>query len=79
MFPNISKSKGNQTIKFCQFIEYEMRNIFHEISCSKCGGEISPGLFSKKSKLIFFCLNLDKMAHLSQNEFEKLNFASNKR
>ena len=56
-----------------------MRNIFHEISCSKCGGEISPGLFSKKSKLIFFCLNLDKMAHLSQNEFEKLNFAPNKR
>ena len=26
--PNISKIKGNQTMKFDQLIEYEMRNIF---------------------------------------------------
>ena len=28
--PNISRSKGNQTMKF---MEYNMRNIFHEKSC----------------------------------------------
>ena len=28
IFPNISRSKGNQTIKFGQSIEYNMRNIF---------------------------------------------------
>ena len=27
-FPNISRSKGSQTIKFGQSIEYNMRNIF---------------------------------------------------
>ena len=26
--PNISRSKGNQTMKFGQLIEYNMRNIF---------------------------------------------------
>ena len=29
IFPNISKSKGNQTMKFGQILEYNMRNIFH--------------------------------------------------
>ena len=28
--PNISKSKGNQTMKFGQLIEYNMRNNFVE-------------------------------------------------
>ena len=28
--PNISRRKGNQTTKFGQFIEYNMRNIFVE-------------------------------------------------
>ena len=30
MLPNISKSKGNQTMKFGQLIEYNTRNIFLE-------------------------------------------------
>ena len=30
IFPNISRSKGSQTIKFGQSIEYNMRNIFLE-------------------------------------------------
>ena len=29
IFTNISRSKGNQTMKFGQIIEYNMRNIFH--------------------------------------------------
>ena len=28
ILPNISRSKGNQTVKFGQLIEYNMRNIF---------------------------------------------------
>ena len=28
ILPNISKSKGNQTMKFAQLMEYNMRNIF---------------------------------------------------
>ena len=29
ILPNISRSKGNQAMKFNQLIEYNMRNIFH--------------------------------------------------
>ena len=51
IFPNISKSKGNQTIKFGQLIEYNMRNTFDEKSYKKCGGETITRPLSKKSKL----------------------------
>ena len=51
MLPNISRSKGNQTIKFGQLIEYNMRNIFLEKSYAECSGETIPKLFSEKSKL----------------------------
>ena len=51
MLPNISRSKGNQTVKFCQFLEYNIRNIFLEKSYTKCGRETIPGSFSKNSKL----------------------------
>ena len=47
---NISRSKDNQTMKFGQLIECNMRNIFLEKSYSKCG-ETSPKPFSKKLKL----------------------------
>ena len=49
--PNISRSKGNQTMRFGQLIEYNMKNIFLEKSCKKCGGETSPRHFSEKLKL----------------------------
>ena len=39
--PNISRSKGNQTMKFGQ-LEYNMGNIFLETSCTKYGGETIP-------------------------------------
>ena len=38
--PNISRSKGNQTMKFDQLIEYNIR---------KFGGEATSRPFSKKS------------------------------
>ena len=57
ILPNISRSKGNQTIAFEQLIECNMSNIFLEKSCTKCGGETSPRPFSEKLKL---CLSLDQ-------------------
>ena len=43
----ISRSKDNQTIKFGQLIEYNMRNIFLEKSYGKYGRETSPRPFLK--------------------------------
>ena len=51
MLPNISRSKGNQTVKFGQLIEYNMRNIFLKKSYAKCGGEAIPWHFSKNPNL----------------------------
>ena len=48
ILPNISRSKGNQTMKFGQLIECNMRNIFLEKSYTKCREETSPRPFSKK-------------------------------
>ena len=42
MLPNILKSKGNQTMKVDQLIEYNMRNIFLEEIIHKTGGENGP-------------------------------------
>ena len=41
ILPNISQSKGNQTMKFGQLIEYNERNIFHQKWCRKKGKETS--------------------------------------
>ena len=49
--PNISRSKGNQAMKFSWLIEYNMRNIFLENSFTKCDAETVPRSFSKKLKL----------------------------
>ena len=37
ILPNISRIKGNQIMKFCQLIEYTMKNIFLEKPYTKCG------------------------------------------
>ena len=41
ILPNISKNKGNQTIKFVQLIEYNAIYIFLRRSCRKCCREAS--------------------------------------
>ena len=51
MLPNISRSKNNQTMKFGQLIECNMKNVFLEKSCTKCSGETSARPFSGKLKL----------------------------
>ena len=63
---SISRSKGNQTIKFGQLIECNMRNIFLEKSYTKCGGETSPRPFSEKWKL---SISLDQLAKVSDRFF----------
>ena len=50
VLPNISRRKGNQTIKFGQLMKYHMRNNFLEKSYAICGGETTPKPFSKESK-----------------------------
>ena len=50
-FPNISRSKDNQTMKFSQLIEYNIKNIFLKKSYTKCSGETSPRPFFEKFKL----------------------------
>ena len=48
IFSNISRSKGNQAMKFGQLTEYNMKNILLEKSYTKCGRETTPRLFFKK-------------------------------
>ena len=51
ILPNISWSKANQTMKFGQLTQYNVKKNFLEKSYSKCGGETIPRPFSKKSEL----------------------------
>ena len=50
ILPNISQSKGNQTMKFGQLIEYKKRNIFLQKLCENCDRETS-------SRPLFIILN----------------------
>ena len=49
--PNISRSKGNQTIKLDQLIECNMRHICLEKLYAKCDWETSPRTFSENFNL----------------------------
>ena len=52
--PNISKSIGNQKMKFGQLIEYTKKNIFIQKACEKWGRETSSRpLFVFKKSLIW--------------------------
>ena len=48
-------------MKFDQLIECNMRNIFPEKPYTKCGEEVSPRLFYKKSK---FSIPLDQLSEM---------------
>ena len=48
---NILGSKDNQTMKFGQLIECNMKNIFLKKSYTKHDGEFSPRPFSENIKL----------------------------
>ena len=49
---NISRYRINQTMKFGQLVEYNIRNIYLNRSYTKCGGNTIPKVFSKNSNLI---------------------------
>ena len=52
IFPNILRSKGNQTTKFGQLIDYSMRKgFFFKKPYTEYGGETRPRAFSEKLKL----------------------------
>ena len=51
ILPNISRSKGNQTIKLDQLIECNMRHICLEKLYAKCDWETSPRTFSENFNL----------------------------
>ena len=51
ILPNILTSKGIQTIKDCQLLEYNTGKIFFEKSYTKCDVVISPRPFSGKLQL----------------------------
>ena len=61
IFTSISRSKGNQGMKFGQLIDYNMRNIFLEKLYTKCGRETIPRSFSKLSKL---SISLDQYSNV---------------
>ena len=58
IFPNILRSKRNQTMKPGQLIECNMRNVFLEKSYTKFGGETSPRPFSE---ILNLSISLDKL------------------
>ena len=47
ILPNISRSKGNQTMKFAQLIEYNMKNIFVKNHTLSVVEELFPDPFLK--------------------------------
>ena len=49
ILPNISQSKGNQTMKFGQLIEYNKRNIFFKNYAENQARRLVPDLFLKAS------------------------------
>ena len=54
ILPNISRIKGNHTMKFNQLIEYNMRKIFLKKAYTECGGETSARPFSENLGLSIF-------------------------
>ena len=67
ILPNISRSNGNQTMKFGQLVECNMTNIFLEKSYTKCDRETSPTSFSEKKKKFIICL--DQQSEVLQSWF----------
>ena len=52
ILPNISRSKGNQTMKYGQVIGYNRINIFHAKNHAKSEtGRLVPGIFFLKKVL----------------------------
>ena len=57
ILPNILRIKDNQTIRFDQLIEYNMRTIILGKSYTKCVGESIPRPFSNVLYSLFYCMS----------------------
>ena len=57
ILPNISKSKGNQTIKFGQLIEYKMTDIFLKNQTQNVVEELSTDPFPKNQSWAYLWIN----------------------
>ena len=66
ILPNILRSKGNQTMKLGQLIDYNMRIMFIEKLYTEHGGETSPRAFSEKLKL---SISLDQQSKVLYSLF----------
>ena len=66
ILPNISRSKGKQTMKLSQLIKCNTRNIFLKKSYTKCDGETGPRPFSEKLKL---SISLDQQSKVLYSLF----------
>ena len=53
IFPNISRSKGNQTLKFGKVKEYNKRNIFVQNLAEDEAGRLDSDLFLFFKKALF--------------------------
>ena len=51
--PNISRSKGDQTMKFDELIEYNKNNNFIQKPYENVEGKLSPGLFLFYTKALY--------------------------
>ena len=66
ILPNIARGKGNQTMKFGQLIEYNLRNSFVEKSYTKYAAKTIPRPLSKTSKL---SISLDQQCKILNSLF----------
>ena len=57
ILPNIKGSKGNQTMKFGQLIEYNMRNIFLKNHTQNVVEKLFPDYFPKNRNWIYLWIN----------------------
>ena len=57
VMPNISRNKGNQTMKFGQFIEYNIIYVFLEKSYIRLGGKVVAEPFIKNKNRAYIWMN----------------------
>ena len=63
ILPNISRSRSNQTMKFCQLIEYNMRNIFLKNNSQNVVEKLFPDPFLKSQNWAYFWINNFKVLY----------------
>ena len=64
-------------MRFGQWIEYKMRNIFFGKSCTKCDREASPRPFIENQNWAYLWVNSLKCYKVYQNKFKNIYYISN--